>query len=198
MTRSKNANNPPQYQGILTETSQLGFDMASVVHIGSLLRTLVASKPAASFLELGTGSGLALSWLLDGMDWHAEITSIDNDTEVIGIADEYLGSNSRANIICTNGGLWIQENKHRKFDLIFADTWPGKYEHLQESLHMVQDGGFYVIDDMHPHSLWTETHAEKALKLVGYLDARDDFQLTKMEWASGIIVTAKLNSPNIG
>ena len=61
-----------------------------------------------------------------------------------------------------------------------------------------QDGGFYVIDDMHPRSNWTETHSEKALKLIAYLDMRDDFQLTKKNWASGIIVAVKLNSHNIG
>jgi hypothetical protein len=35
---------------------------------GLFLRTLAASKPAGRFLELGTGTGVATAWLLDGMD----------------------------------------------------------------------------------------------------------------------------------
>ena len=113
---------PRHYQDIMSETQRLGFAMASDVYVGSLLRTLVASKPAGSFLELGTGLGLTLSWMLHGMDRHAKIVSIDNDPEVSVIADKYLGEDPRAEIICTDGRLWIQDNEQRIFALIFADT----------------------------------------------------------------------------
>ena len=49
-------------------TETLKFNMASDLYTGSLLKTLVASKPPADFFELGTGTGLATSWILTGMD----------------------------------------------------------------------------------------------------------------------------------
>jgi hypothetical protein len=58
---------PTAYTGIDHATSQSGFTMASDSQTCSLLRTLAASKPAGRFLELGTGTGLSTSWILDDM-----------------------------------------------------------------------------------------------------------------------------------
>ena len=61
-------NIPSQYEAIASATKQLDFNMASDLYTGSLLKTLVASKPGARILELGTGSGLATSWIAGGMN----------------------------------------------------------------------------------------------------------------------------------
>jgi predicted O-methyltransferase YrrM len=53
--------------------------MASEPLVGALLRTLVASKPAGRFLELGTGTGVATTWMLDGMDPASALTTVDTD-----------------------------------------------------------------------------------------------------------------------
>jgi predicted O-methyltransferase YrrM len=53
--------------------------MASEPLVGALLRSLAASKPGGRFLELGTGTGVATAWLLDGMDDRATLVSVDND-----------------------------------------------------------------------------------------------------------------------
>ena len=42
--------------------------MPSDLYIGSLLKTLIASKPNAKLLKLGMGIGLSLSWMTDGME----------------------------------------------------------------------------------------------------------------------------------
>lgn len=42
------------------------------------------------------------------------------------------------------------------------------------------------------------SQTQKVSRLSAYLDTRDDFQLTKINWTSGIIVAVKLNSPNFG
>jgi predicted O-methyltransferase YrrM len=68
---------PSQYERILAQSHQIGFNMNSDVLTGSLLRTLAASKPAGSFLELGTGCGLGTCWLLDGMDDRSSLISVD-------------------------------------------------------------------------------------------------------------------------
>ena len=59
---------PAQLAAIQAATETLGFDMPSIPQTGALLRALAASKPAARVLELGTGTGIATCWLLDGLD----------------------------------------------------------------------------------------------------------------------------------
>jgi predicted O-methyltransferase YrrM len=78
------------------------------------------------------------------------------------------------------------------FDFIFADTWSGKYRFLEEALALVSPSGLYVIDDMRPQPNWPEGHAEKVSHLISTLEHRSDFRITKMSWASGVILASKL------
>jgi len=168
-----------------------GFTMASDVLTCSLLRTLAATKPSGKFLELGTGTGLSTSWILDGMDYDSSLISIDNDPVFLEIAARFLGKDNRLSLITTEGGEWIDGNKQQKFDYIFADTWHGKYLLLDEVLCMLNKGGLYIIDDMLPQPNWPEGHQEKAIKLINYLETRNDLLLTKQDWATGIIIAVK-------
>ncbi len=68
------------------ETEAIGFRMASARSTGALLRSLAATKPAGTFLELGTGTGLATAWLLDGMDRDSRLITVENDPVVVEIA----------------------------------------------------------------------------------------------------------------
>ncbi len=165
--------------------------MPSDILTCSLLRTLAASKPAGKFLELGTGTGLSTSWILDGMDENSTITSFDHDETLLQIAGKYLGKDIRLNLVHSDGDQWIQSNKEQKFDYVFADTWHGKYLMLEEVLDMVNTGGFYIVDDMLPQSNWPAGHQEKAINFVKYLESRRDFVVTKQLWATGIIIAVK-------
>ena len=182
---------PKAYYTINEATKISGFTMASDVLTCSLLRTLASSKPGGKFLELGTGTGLSTSWILDGMDEKSTLISIDNDETFLNIAKENLGVDKRLRLICTDGGEWIKQNAGKKFSFVFADTWPGKYLLLDEVLDMVEKGGIYIIDDMLPQQNWPTGHAEKAIQLIADLDSRDDIILTKMGWATGIVIITK-------
>ncbi|MEP7144923.1 MAG: class I SAM-dependent methyltransferase [Ferruginibacter sp.] len=182
---------PATYKDIDAATKLSGFTMASDVLTCSLLRTLAASKPSGKFLELGTGTGLSTSWILDGMDTGSTLTSIDNAPAFLEIAKDKLGSDNRLDLILTDGGKWVEENKHQKFDYIFADSWHGKYLLLEEVLSMLNTGGLYIIDDMLPQPNWPHGHQEKAINLVAYLETRKDLTLTKQVWATGIIIAVK-------
>jgi predicted O-methyltransferase YrrM len=182
---------PKAYNDIDAATKSSGFTMASDMLTCSLLRTLAASKLSGKFLELGTGTGLSTSWILDGMDKESTLVSIDNDPLFLKIASDKLGFDDRLSLALADGGEWIEENKYQKFDYIFADTWHGKYLLLDEVLSMLNKGGFYIIDDMLPQSNWPDGHQEKVIKLIAYLEAREDLLITKQVWASGIIVAVK-------
>ncbi|MGQ7857600.1 O-methyltransferase [Pedobacter sp. WC2501] len=191
MTEEINQNYPKAYQQIDTATKASGFDMASDVLTCSLLKTLAATKPSGKFLELGTGTGLSTSWILDGLDEHSTLTSIDNDAKFLAIAKDFLSGDERLTLVETDGAEWIEKNKDKKFDYIFADTWHGKYLLLDEAISMLNKGGLYIIDDMLPQQNWPEGHQEKAIKLIKDLESRDDLLLTKQVWATGIVIGVK-------
>ncbi|MEQ8534646.1 MAG: class I SAM-dependent methyltransferase [Imperialibacter sp.] len=182
---------PAAYRGIAVATEKAGFTMASDPLTGSLLRTLAASKPLGSFLELGTGTGLSTSWILSGMDQKSSLVSLDNDETLIGIAADFLDHDSRLQFVCSDGEEWLLANSSLQFDYIFADTWHGKYLMLDDVLAMLKPGGLYIIDDMLPQPNWPEGHHLKALRLVEELEKNESLLLTKQTWSTGIVVATK-------
>jgi predicted O-methyltransferase YrrM len=191
MTDEINQPIPSSYLTIDKATKENGFTMPSDILTCSLLRTLAASKPAGKFLELGTGTGLSTSWILDGMDSRSTIISLDNDETLLKIAQTSLGHDKRLNLVCADGEEWVKANIGQKFDYIFADTWHGKYLLVDEVLDMVDKGGFYIVDDMLPQLNWPEGHQEKAIDFIKYLENRTDLFVTKQHWATGIIIAVK-------
>jgi predicted O-methyltransferase YrrM len=165
--------------------------MASEPRTGALLRALAASKPGGRFLELGTGTGLATAWILSGMDGASQLTSVDTDARVQGVAREFLGSDARLSLVLSDGLEFLKGAGPESFDFVFADAMPGKYEGLDECLRTVRRGGFYVIDDMLPQENWPEGHAAKIPVLLDALARNEEFAMVPMEWSSGIVVAAR-------
>ena len=191
MNQSNILDIPKVYPQLEARCSEIGFTMPSDIYIGTLLKSLIASKPNARVLELGTGMSLSLSWMVEGLDEHSELISIDNDPQLIKIAREFFANEPRVSLVCTDGADWIKSYQDGAFDLIFADAWPGKYSELNETLSLLKVGGIYVIDDMNPQPNWPEGHAAKAEKLTTYLESREDFTITKMNWSTGVIICTK-------
>ena len=81
--------------------------------------------------------------------------------------------------------------KGQRYDLIFADAWPGKYDHVAEALDLLQGGGLYIIDDMLPQPNWPADHAPKVPRVIAVLEQRADLLITKMCWSTGLIVVTK-------
>jgi predicted O-methyltransferase YrrM len=187
-----NLNEPKALPAIWADTRASGFSMASEPLTCSLLRTLASSKPSARFLEFGSGTGLSTAWLIDGMDAGSHLTTVDNDEVLLSILKRHLGSDPRLKVVCADGDEFLQSLRGQRFDFIFADTWAGKYRLLDEALELLNPGGMYVIDDMLPQPNWPEGHAEKVANLVATLEKRNDFRVTKLSWASGVILASKL------
>ncbi len=184
--------NPPSLLATLSaKCEEIGFTMASDGKVGSLLRTLVSSKPGARLLELGTGIGLSLCWMQDGMSDSSTLITVDNDPQLSEIAEQFFGRDPRIQIVCADGEDWIRHYAGPRFDLVFADAWPGKYSQLDEVLDLILPGGFYVIDDLLPHPDWPEGHAPKVNALIRHLEGRSDFRCCHLVWSTGVILASK-------
>jgi predicted O-methyltransferase YrrM len=181
---------PKWYSEIKTGSEKISFSMPSDLQTGSLLRTLSATKKEGHFLELGTGTGLSLAWMVEGMSENSKLISIDNSDEYQNIAKKYF-QKSNISFVCEDAEKWILNYKGLKFDLIFADAWPGKYVVLDETLNLLNSGGIYLIDDMLPQRNWPANHDKNVEKLILELEKRQDIQLTKMCWSTGLILITK-------
>lgn len=191
MNQSKILDKPDIHSEIERKSREIGFTMPSDLYIGTLLKTLISSKPKAHILELGTGIGLSLCWMIDGMDTDSKLITVDNDPDLVDIATHYFGTDKRVEIICGDGTTWIKNYTGKKFDVIFADAWPGKYSEIEEVLNLVEVGGFYIVDDMSVQPNWPKGHQENVDRLIDYLENRDDFNSTKMNWSTGLIIATK-------
>lgn len=184
---------PRQLAAVEEATRALGFGMASDRATGELLCTLAASKPGGNFLELGTGTGIATAWLLHGMDAAARLLSVDNDAAAQAIAATYCGDDPRLILLLEDGDAALPRlaAAGARYDLIFADTWPGKFRLLDVALELLNPGGFYLLDDLLPQPNWPPNHGESVLRLVDELHSRSDLYITELDWATGLLVAVK-------
>lgn len=181
---------PVPYNAIIEETQRLSFNMNSDLYTGSLLKTLVASKSPGYILELGTGGGLATSWILEGMDQQSRLVTIENNAALLEIAKQQL-NDERIEFVLADGYTWLRQYAGEKFDLIFADAMPGKYDLFDETIALLRTGGLYIIDDMLPQLNWPAGHAKKVDDFINMLESKKDLVLTKMNWSTGIIIVVK-------
>jgi predicted O-methyltransferase YrrM len=174
-------------------TASIGFTMSSDQLTGSLLRTLAATKPAGSFLELGTGTGHGTAWILDGMDADSNLITVDIGEHAVSVAKRFLGSDLRVTFVAMDGITFIDSMREqgRTFDFIFADMQPGKFRHLEETLQLLAHGGIYIVDDLLPLPTWEETHALRVVQFIATLESRNVLRVTKLNWSTGLLIAAR-------
>jgi len=179
---------------LIADTKAAGFPMASEALVGALLRTLAASKPGGRLLEVGTGTGLATVWLLDGMDEAAHLVSIEADGRWAAIAAKHLRRDPRLSLLVADAFSWFGGQPANSYDLVFADAMPGKLDGFEQLWRLLKPGGLYVIDDLLPQANWPEGHQPRVDALIAALDSRDDARAARMSWASGVVVATKIRA----
>ncbi len=182
---------PTALEAIQRDTAALGFTMPSEQKTGALLAALAASKPGGRLLELGTGTGLGAAWLLAGMDAAARLDTVDTDANVVAVARRHLASDPRVTFHVMDGAAFLAHAAPGQFDFIFADTWPGKFTHLEQALSLLRAGGIYVVDDLLPQPNWPEGHAPKVPALIEALERLPEFTTVKLAWASGLMLVVR-------
>ncbi|MCX5397965.1 O-methyltransferase [Streptomyces sp. NBC_00102] len=182
---------PASLPALRQRAREAGFIMSSEDRTGSLLAALAASHPGGRILELGTGLGAGTAWLLDGMDRDAALITVELDPVVQAVGRELLGADRRVTFVTEDGGAWLERYDGAPFDLVFADTWPGKFTHLDEALALVAPGGIYLIDDLLPQPGRPEDHARSVRRLLAELDRREDFRCVRLDWSSGLLMAVR-------
>jgi predicted O-methyltransferase YrrM len=179
-------------EAILSACEDTGFDMSCDTLTGALLGTLAASKPRGRFLEIGCGAGASTSWMLQSMDSASTLVTVDNDAQLVEIARAHLGEDPRVRFLIEDATETLRRLQGQFFDMVFADSWPGKFQELELALNLLAPGSLYVIDDLLPQPNWPDGHGDKVVALVRRLSTDSRLALTKLSWSTGLIVAARL------
>ena len=182
---------PRSLDGIQADSMRIGFKFASQEKTGALLAAIAASKPRGRFLEIGTGVGHGTAWILEGADQSSCIETVDSNPDTVAIARRHLGMDQRVTFHIADGGPFISSIRAKSYDLIFADAWPGKFSHLDETLSLLNVGGIYLADDLLPQENWPEGQGTRVPGLLAALESRQDFFTIRMAWASGIALAVR-------
>ncbi|MGV9690668.1 O-methyltransferase [Streptomyces sp. NPDC003444] len=186
---------PARLGGILSEAELLGFDMSCDLRTGAFLSMLAASKRGGVVVELGTGAGAGSAWLLDGMDPTARLVSVEAEPRFQEVARRHLGDDPRVRFVHDDAERWLRTYEGPRFDLAFVDCRPGKFTGLDRLVRLLRPGALYVGDDLKPQPTWPDDHQSRVDRFVRELHRHDRMRWTLMDWASGLVVAARLGDP---
>jgi predicted O-methyltransferase YrrM len=178
------------------------FHMNIDARVGALIRLLVATRPGANILEIGTGAAVGSSWILAGMDDKSHLDTIENDPELVANARKLLEKNHQVNVIEADADVFLRSCRNESYDFVFSDAGPGKYWSFDLALRLLRSSGLLLMDDMNPidgTTVRSETYGEgqqfasnaERARLTEDLQGRSDLILVELDYATGVFLIAK-------
>jgi demethylmenaquinone methyltransferase/2-methoxy-6-polyprenyl-1,4-benzoquinol methylase len=185
---------PSRVAAALVNASELGFEMSCDPGVGALLGVLAAAVPPnGRILELGTGSGVGLGWIVEGINGRSdvEVVSVELDPTISAAAARVTWP-SAVRLEVGDALEFIAEP--RQWDLIFADAQGGKWEGLEETIQSLRPGGVLLVDDMTPAVFVSEEHRSKTAEVRRHLLSSHDLAAVEIGWSTGLILCTRRHS----
>lgn len=117
---------------------------------GAALRALAAAIGARSVVEIGTGTGVAAAWLLEGMAEDGVLTSIDVEAEYQRAAREAFSlagvKPARTRLIAGRALDVLPRLADGAYDLVLVDTDPSEaVETVEQAWRVLRPGGILAL-----------------------------------------------------
>jgi demethylmenaquinone methyltransferase/2-methoxy-6-polyprenyl-1,4-benzoquinol methylase len=182
---------PPRVDAAYLSARQAGFTLSCEPGVGWLLAALSASVPGGGrVLELGTGAGVGLAFIVDGLHGRldVEVVTVDIEESMHALtrqrpwpATVHFELGDGAELVGALG----------TFDLIFADAPGGKLFGLDRTIDALRPGGVLLVDDMD-----LDKHEDPELReaLAGvrrHLFDHEDLACAELGYSSGVIVATR-------
>ncbi|MFQ5514190.1 MAG: O-methyltransferase [Myxococcota bacterium] len=189
---------PDPYPRIVAEAqaraAAVGFEFSCEPGVGRLLAVLAAAaRPGGRILELGTGVGVGLAWLVHGLGERrdVELISVDLDAGIQSVARQ----GSWPPFVCFELGDGAERVRELgRFELIFPDAPGGKLFGLPHTIDALAPGGVLLADDMD-----LARHEDPGLRsaLVAVrrqLHAHPELLVSELDTGSGVVLAARRSS----
>jgi SAM-dependent methyltransferase len=147
--------------------------------IGSMARSLAASKTAGAFLCIGDGAGEIGAWILDGMDHSSGLVALVQDAQEAAVLERELDRDVRASVHLQDAESFLHDVRAHRFDLIVDLI---KNEHpraLQLGLGLLRPGGVYLASHLESVSNETSTECDEEQSEHEPLFEPDDFEFAR-------------------
>lgn len=189
------ANVPRAVAAAKRRAKEVRFAGSSQDEVGRLLSVLAAAVPREGrVLEVGTGVGTGLAWLVTGLRGRpdVEVLSIEGEQRLLESARSWawppgvrLLAGDACALLPTLGA----------FDLVFADAAPVKYGPLDALLALLRPGGVLLVDDLcvTPGATERELAERNGLRLA--LLRHPQLQAVELDWSTRLIVATRTAAP---
>ena len=168
-----------------------GFELSCDPRVGELLSVLSAAvRHGGSILELGTGAGVGLAWIVAGLGDRTDVsvTSVEIDPQLVRVAAS-LDLPDYVDVLVADGVDLLSAES--RWSLIFADAPAGKWDGLDQTIAALDPGGILLVDDMTPPEFVSDLHRNKTIEARETLLSDARLRSVEIDWASGLIMCAR-------
>ena len=168
-----------------------GFELSCQPEIGALLAALSVAVPEhGRVLELGTGAGVALAWIADGLGGRAdvEVVSVEIEPQVAALLRQERWP-ERFRLVLGDGAEEVRQRG--RFDLIFADAPGGKLVGLEDTVDALQSGGVLLVDDMDPALHENDGLKQSLARVRGTLLEHPLLLSAELAFSSGALISVR-------
>ncbi|MET7989238.1 MULTISPECIES: class I SAM-dependent methyltransferase [unclassified Streptomyces] len=184
---------PPTVDAAYARARQIGFVKSSCPEVGALMSVLAAATPIGGrILELGTGVGVGLAWIVHGLCGRT-------DVEVVSVEIDPRKSSLASSAHWPEGVTLVVGDAREvipslgSYDLIFLDVPGGlKASLLDGAITALRPGGQLLIDDMNPY--WGKGAIRSPRDERGPERLIEDSRVicALLQYASGLILASRL------
>jgi demethylmenaquinone methyltransferase/2-methoxy-6-polyprenyl-1,4-benzoquinol methylase len=173
--------------------ARAGFRLSVDDGVGELLAVLAGEVPEGGrVLEIGTGAGVGLAWMVSGLAAagreDVEVVSVESDP---ALAESVRAAGWPAFVSLVEGDALAAVGGLGSFDLVFADAPGGKFDGLDRTIGVVRPAGVLLVDDMRPGSGWTDARRAGVELVRHMLLGHPDLDAIELDVGSGVILCTR-------
>jgi predicted O-methyltransferase YrrM len=139
---------PPSVEAAQDRARRWGFELSCEPAVGRLLAFFSRGvPPGGRVLELGTGAGVGLAWIVHGIGDRDDVEVVSVELDRARAAEvRWAGWPAWVSVLDGDGADLV--GALGSFDLIFPDAPGGKITGLRRTVAALGPGGVLLVDDM--------------------------------------------------